>query len=301
MSEQKSVFVSIVGRPNVGKSSLLNRLLGEKIAIVSPRPQTTRTKITGILTRDNTQMVFFDTPGMHKAKTKLGSHMVKAVKNSVADVDVALFVVEAGSKLREIEQELIDGFQRNNLPVILVINKIDTVEKKEDLLKQIEKFSNLYNFISIVPISATQGDGIDQLLEEIDKQGIAGPHFFDEDAITDQPEKVIVAEIIREKILKNLYDEIPHGTAVEIERMRKRKGKNILDIECNIYCEKDSHKGMVIGKQGAMLKKIGSEARRDIERFLGTQVHLQCWVKVKDDWRNKETFIKNFGLDFKKD
>lgn len=299
MSKTKSIFVSIIGKPNVGKSSLLNLLLGEKIAIVSHRPQTTRTKITGILTDGDTQMVFFDTPGMHKAKTKLGSHMVKTVKSSVSDVDLVLLVLEANRPLKDTEEELLASLKLSKTPVILIMNKIDTVKNKEDLLEQIAKLTKNYKFEAVVPMSALKGEGKELLIDEIKKLAIDGPHFFESDSITDQPEKVIVAEIIREKILKFLFDEIPHGTAVEIEKMKTRKDKDILDIDCVIYCEKDSHKGMVIGKKGTMLKKIASEARADCERFLGTQIHLQCWVKVKEDWRNKEAFIKNFGLDSK--
>ena len=292
----KSIFASIVGRPNVGKSSLLNVFLGEKIAIVSPRPQTTRTKITGILTKEETQIVFFDTPGIHTPKNKLSQHMVNKINESVGEVDLNLMVIEAKKPLNKVETDLIEQFKKSRSPVILVINKIDQITNKEQLLTQIKELKDLYDFKSIVPISVIKKQGTEQLLEEVTKLAIEGPHFFPDDDITDQPEKVIVAEIVREKLLKYMYDEIPHGIAVEIEKMRHREDGKVLEIDCIIYCEKSSHKGMVIGKKGAMLKKIATESRIDAERFLDEKIHMQCWVKVKDDWRNKETFIKNFGL-----
>ena len=291
----KSAFIAIVGKPNVGKSSLLNTLLGEKIAIVSSKPQTTRTRITGVLTEDIYQWVFLDTPGIHKPKTKLSGHMNKVVTDSVADVDLVLFVVEPMGKLTPEENSLIEQFKARRLPVILVINKTDLIDK-EQLLARIAEISALYDFEAVVPVSVTENEGISTLMDELRAHTEEGPHFFPEDTLTDQPERAIAAEIIREKILRNMRDEIPHGTAVSIEKMREREDGGILDIEATIYCERDSHKGMIIGKGGAMLKKIGSDARADLEAFLDVKVNLKCWVKVRDDWRNSEKAIKQVGL-----
>ena len=291
----KSAFVAIVGKANVGKSSLLNALLGEKIAIVSSKPQTTRTRITGVLTEEEYQWVFLDTPGIHKAKTKLSDHMNKVVTASVSDVDLALFVVEPMGRLHEEETALIDQFRALSLPVLLVINKIDLIDQ-EQLLARIAEISPLYDFAAVLPVSVTEGKGVQDLMEELRKNTEEGPHFFPDDTLTDQPERAIAAEIIREKILRNMRDEIPHGTAVTIEKMRERDNGGILDIEATIYCEKDSHKGMIIGRGGAMLKKIASEARADLEAFLETKINLKCWVKVRDDWRNSENAIKQVGL-----
>ncbi len=291
----KSAFVAIVGKPNVGKSSLLNTLLGEKIAIVSSKPQTTRTRITGVLTEDIYQWVFLDTPGFHKPKTKLSGHMNKVVTDSIADVDLVLFVVEPMGKLVPEELSLIEQFKSRRLPVILVINKIDLIDK-EQLLARIAEISALYEFEAVVPVSVTENEGISTLMDELRAHTEEGPHFFPDDTLTDQPERAIAAEIIREKILRSMRDEIPHGTAVDIEKMRERESGGILDIEATIYCEKESHKGMIIGKGGAMLKKIGSDARADLEAFLDTKVNLKCWVKVRDDWRNSEKAIKQVGL-----
>ncbi len=291
----KSAFIAIVGKPNVGKSSLLNTLLGEKIAIVSSKPQTTRTRITGVLTEDIYQWVFLDTPGIHKPKTKLSGHMNKVVTDSVADVDLVLFAVEPMGKLTPEENSLIEQFKARRLPVILVINKTDLIDK-EQLLARIAEISALYDFEAVVPVSVTENEGISTLMDELRAHTEEGPHFFPEDTLTDQPERAIAAEIIREKILRNMRDEIPHGTAVSIEKMREREGGGILDIEATIYCERDSHKGMIIGKGGAMLKKIGSDARADLEAFLDVKVNLKCWVKVRDDWRNSEKAIKQVGL-----
>ncbi len=291
----KSAFVAIVGKPNVGKSSLLNTLLGEKIAIVSSKPQTTRTRITGVLTEDVYQWVFLDTPGFHKPKTKLSGHMNKVVTTSVADVDLALFVVEPMGKMTEEELSLVEQFQSRRLPAILVVNKIDLITK-EQLLARIAELSALYPFRAVVPISVAEGEGISTLMDELRAHTEEGPHFFPDDTLTDQPERAIAAEIIREKILRNMRDEIPHGTAVDIEKMREREEGGILDIEATIYCERDSHKGMIIGKGGAMLKKIASEARADLEAFLDARVNLKCWVKVRDDWRNSEKAIRQVGL-----
>lgn len=292
----KSAFVAIVGKPNVGKSSLLNLLVGEKIAIISDKPQTTRTRITGVLTEGETQLVFIDTPGLHKPKNKLGDYMVKQVTDSVGDVDCAVFVTDPLGEVTEAEMQLIENIRQLHLPAILVINKIDTLQNKEDMVKKMVTISGMYDFEEVVPISVYQMDGTELLLKLIQDQAQEGPHFFPNDTLTDQPEKVIVAEIIREKVLRNMRDEIPHGTAVVIERMRERPGKDIMDIDATILCEKSSHKGMIIGKQGSMLKKIASQSRQEIESFLETRVNLQCWVKIREDWRNSEFSIRDLGF-----
>ena len=292
----KNAFVSIVGRPNVGKSSLLNKLIGEKIAAVSDKPQTTRTKITGVLTKDNVQYVFMDTPGFHKARNKLSEHMIKAVNESVSEIDLVMLVVDCTKKISEAEKELINSFKASRTPAILVINKIDLIENKNDLLLIIKNYSELYDFKAVIPVSALNEDGLDIILKELENNAEVGPHYFPDDMLTDQPEKVIAAEIIREKILNLMSEEIPHGVAVMIESMKEREDKDILDIEALIYCEKDSHKGMIIGKNGSMLKNVGSQAREELESFFRISVNLQCWVKVKESWRNREGIIKNFGL-----
>ena len=292
----KSAFVAIVGKPNVGKSSLLNLLVGEKIAIISDKPQTTRTRITGVLTEGETQLVFIDTPGLHKPKNKLGDYMVKQVTDSVGDVDCAVFVTDPLGEVTEAEMQLIENIRQLHLPAILVINKIDTLQNKEDMVKKMVTISGMYDFEEVVPISVYQKDGTELLLKLIQDQAQEGPHFFPTDTLTDQPEMVIVAEIIREKVLRNMRDEIPHGTAVVIERMRERPGKDIMDIDATILCEKSSHKGMIIGKQGSMLKKIASQSRQEIESFLETRVNLQCWVKIREDWRNSEFSIRDLGF-----
>ncbi len=297
MTETRTAFISIVGCPNVGKSSLLNRMLGQKIAIVSDKPQTTRTRIMGVLTEDEIQLVFTDTPGFHRPHNKLGEKMVKAVGDSIADVDACLFVVEPQGELRQAEKELIQRFQAENLPVILAINKIDTLPRKELLMERILKLSALYDFTAVVPVSAINGDGVPELLEELKKLSVPSMHFFPDDTLTDQPERVIAAEIIREKLLRLLEQEIPHGIAVSVEKMRERDSSDLMDVEATIYCERESHKGIVIGKKGAMLKKVSTYAREDMERFFGCRINLQCWVKVKEDWRNREGLIHNFGLD----
>ncbi len=292
----KSAFVAIVGKPNVGKSSLLNLLVGEKIAIISDKPQTTRTRITGVLTEGEVQLVFIDTPGLHKPKNKLGDYMVKQVTDSVGDVDCAIFVTDPLGEVTEAEQQLIENIRQLHLPAILVINKIDTLTNKEDMVKKMVTISEMYPFEQVVPISVREKDGTDLLLSLIQEQAQEGPHFFPNDALTDQPEKVIAAEIIREKVLRNMRDEIPHGTAVVIERMRERPDKEIMDIDATILCEKSSHKGMIIGKQGSMLKKIASQSREELENFLEVRVNLQCWVKVREDWRNSEFSIRDLGF-----
>ena len=297
MRESKTAFIAIVGRPNVGKSSILNKLLGQKIAIVSDKPQTTRTRIMGVLTVEETQLVFTDTPGFHRPKTKLGEKMVKAVSDSISGVDLCLFVIESEGELRETELELIEKFKQQKMPVVLAINKIDTLSDKTVLMKRITDMTALYDFEAIVPVSAVKNDGIDALTDELIKLAQPSEHFFPEDTLTDQPERVIVSEIIREKMLRLLDKEIPHGVAVAIEKMRERSDKDLIDIEATIYCERESHKGIIIGKKGATLKRISTYARQDMEKFFACQINLQCWVKVKDDWRNREGLIHNFGLD----
>jgi len=292
----KNAFVTIVGRPNVGKSSLLNKLIGEKIAAVSSKPQTTRTKITGVLTKDNTQYIFIDTPGMHKAKNKLSEHMVKVVNDSVTDVDIAMLVVDCTKAINEAELNLIANFKTAKSPAFLILNKIDLLTEKNIILSKIEEFSKLHDFKAVIPVSVLNDDGLDIIMEELNKNAIEGPHYFPDDMLTDQPERVIAAEIIREKLLNLLSDEIPHGIAVTIDTMKEREDKNILDISAVIFCEKESHKGMVIGKNGAVLKQVGSLAREELENFFEIKINLQCWVKVKEGWRNREGIIKNFGL-----
>ncbi len=297
---KRSAFITIVGIPNVGKSSILNRLLGQKIAIVSSKPQTTRTRITGILTEGDDQLVFIDTPGLHKPKTGLGEYMVRAVNETVGSGDVAVLVVDAKDEVKKGELSLIEKLKKADMPAILALNKIDTLKnKKEELMDAILRYSALYNFDAVVPISAETGEGFGALKEELLKHCVEGDHFFDDDAITDQPEKVIVAEIIREKILRLCDKEIPHGTAVVIESMKERNDADILDIEATVYCERDSHKGIIIGKGGEMLKKISTYSRQDIERFFGVKVNLHTWVKVKEDWRNRRALLQNFGYDQK--
>lgn len=293
----KTAFIAIVGCPNVGKSSILNRLLGQKIAIVSDKPQTTRTKIMGVLTEGDTQLVFTDTPGFHRPRTKLGEKMVQAVSDSVSGVDACLFVVEPEGELRPAELELIEKFKKLKMPVILAINKVDTLPDKEVLMARILELSKTYDFEAVVPVSALRGINMDELLSEMKKLAEESVFFFPEDTLTDQPERVIAAEIIREKLLRNLDREIPHGVAVSIEKMREREDPDIMDIEAVIYCEKDSHKGIIIGKNGAMLKRISTRAREDMEKFFQCHINLRCWVKVKEGWRNREGLIHNFGLD----
>ena len=293
----ETVFTSIVGCPNVGKSSILNRILGRKVAIVTQKPQTTRTKITGVLTSGDIQYVFTDTPGFHRPHNVLDQKMMKAVGEGISGMDASLFVTEPFGDIREEETELLKRLKRENAPVVLAINKTDTVKDKEIILRKILKMTQAYDFAAVVPVSAKTGDNIDALLEELSKFAYESPHFFPDDALTDQPERVIAAEIIREKMLLYLDKEVPHGAAVSIERMRDRPQSDITDIDAEIYCEKESHKGIIIGKGGAMLKKISSGARADMERFFGCRINLQCHVKVKEDWRNREGLIRNFGLD----
>ena len=292
----KSIFVAMVGKPNVGKSSLMNLILGEKIAIVTQKPQTTRTSITGILTKGATQFVFMDTPGIHTPRTKLGERMVKTSHKTIADVDLAVMIFEPYGDINEAELSLVDSIKKNGIPAIAVINKKDTLKKAADLDVQIKKLEEIGVFDKVVATSAKDNDGVDELLSVIDSYAMEGPHYFEEDAITNMPEKVIVSEIVREKLLLNLFEEIPHGTNVEVEKFKERKGKNMVDISVVIYCERKSHKGMIIGKQGAMLKKISSQARADIEQFLGAKVFMECWVKVKEDWRDSNYILNDFGF-----
>ena len=289
----KSAMITVCGRPNVGKSTLTNALVGEKIAIVSNKPQTTRNRIIGIVSHGDTQLVLLDTPGFIRPRNRLGEYMVNVVQESVTDVDAVLFLVEPLPEAGPGEVALIERFRESGVPVVLVINKIDTVEVPQ-LLKVIAAYSALYDFEAVIPVSAKTGDGLSELLAEMDKLVVEGPHLFPDDEITDQPERQICAELIREKILLNLEKEIPHGTAVEITKFSERES-GILDIDATIYCEKASHKGILIGKNGAMLRKIGSEARADMEAFLGAKVFLQTWIKVKENWRDSDVMLRNFG------
>ncbi len=297
MSQRKTAFIAIVGKPNVGKSSILNRLLGQKVAIVSAKPQTTRTKIMGVLTEGDTQLVFTDTPGFHKPKTKLGEKMIKAVDDSIGGVDSCLFVAEATGDIKPDELDLLKKLKAERIPVVLAINKIDMVGDKQLLMSRIVELTGVMEFDAVVPVSARDGDGMQALKEELFSLAEESDFFFPEDTLTDQPERVLAAEMIREKLLHKLSDEIPHGIAVSIEKMRERDDKPILDIEAIIYCEKESHKGIIIGKKGAMLKEVSTNARHELERFFECKINLQCWVKVKEDWRNREGLIHNFGLD----
>ena len=289
----KSAMITIAGRPNVGKSTLTNYLVGEKIAIVSNKPQTTRNRICGIVTREETQFVFVDTPGYHRARTKLGDYMVNVAKDSIADVDATILVIEPIASIGPQEEGLIEKIKASGCPAVLAINKIDTVEK-ESLLEVIAVYSQAAAFDAIVPISAKTGDGVEQLLDICAKYAQEGPFLFPEDLTTDQPERQVMAEIIREKLLWCLDKEIPHGTAVEITTFSERDS-GVIDIDATIYCEKASHKGIIIGKQGAMLKKISTMARNDCEKFMGTKVYLTTWVKVKENWRDSDFLVRNFG------
>ncbi|MBQ1988641.1 MAG: GTPase Era [Clostridia bacterium] len=305
--KEKSAFITIIGRPNVGKSSLMNKILGQKVAIVSNKPQTTRTKIMGILTKDEVQTVFIDTPGFHKPRNELDRNMNKAVGDGMADVDAAVLVIEAvtrfktdGETLPPAEIELIKELKKRKLKAVLVINKIDLLEKKEDLLKIIIRYTNEFEFDAVVPLSARTGDGVELLLGELSKFAKVSPHYFPDDDVTDQPEKVMVAEMIREKLLRTLDKEVPHGIAIDLERFVERdtsSGEPIVEVEATVICERESHKGIIIGKGGATLKKIGSMARGDIEDFFGIRANVKLWVKVKEDWRNRQGLIHTFGLD----
>ena len=301
-SGEKSAFIAIVGRPNTGKSSILNAMLGQKVAIVSPKPQTTRTRIMGIHTDGEIQLVFVDTPGLHLPKDRLGESMVKAVGEGLRDAEVCVLVVDANVRrdangeiiIPAAETELVTRFGQSRQRAILALNKTDTVKNKKDLLSVIAAYSKMYDFDEIIPLSARKGDNIPRLLEQLYKYAVPSPHFFDEDALTDQPQRVLAAEILREKLLYLLDREIPHGLAVSVEKYAEREG--ILDIEMVIYCEKASHKGIIIGKGGEKLKRVGELSRRDVERFMGTKVFLQTWVKVKENWRDSQTLLNNFGF-----
>ena len=294
----KSGFVTLIGRPNVGKSTLMNRLIGQKIAITSNKPQTTRNRIQTVYTDERGQIVFLDTPGIHKAKNKLGEYMVNVAERTLKEVDVVLWLVEPTTFIGAGEQHIAAQLKTIKTPVVLVINKVDTV-KKEEILKFIDAYKDICEFADIVPVSALKGQNTDTVLEVIFKYLPYGPAFYDEDTVTDQPQRQIVAEMIREKALRSLDEEIPHGIAVTIEKMKERTGGKVVDIEATIICERDSHKGIIIGKGGAMLKKIGSAARFEIERMMEMKVNLQIWVKVRKDWRASDLFIKYFGYDKK--
>ena len=294
MQKTKTAMITLCGRPNVGKSSLTNALVGEKIAIVSNKPQTTRNRIYGVVTEGDTQLVLLDTPGFHKPRSRLGDYMVKVARDSIADVDLVALLVEPVPHVGIPEQELIEKIRQSSLPAVLCINKIDTIEKKEDLLAVIAAYSASYAFDAIVPISARTHDGLDELVCELEKYAVEGPQLFPDGMTTDQPDRQVVGEIVREKLLRNLDKEIPHGTAVEITRFVERDDE-VIEADATIYCEKASHKGIIIGKHGAMLKKIGEDARKDIEEFMGTKVYLQTWVKVKEKWRDSNSLLRNFG------
>ena len=289
----KSAMITICGRPNVGKSTLTNALVGEKIAIVSNKPQTTRNRISAVVTRGNTQFVLMDTPGFHKPRTRLGDYMVNVVKESVADVDAVMLLVEPIANIGRQEEELIARLKETKVPAVLVINKIDTVEKAE-LLEVMAMYSQAHGFDAIIPISAKNNEGLDELMEQLNKYAVEGPQLFPDDMISDQPEKQICAELVREKLLLCLDKEIPHGTAIEVTKFSEREN-GIIDMDVTIFCEKASHKGIIIGKNGAMLRKIGEMARTDIEAFMGTKVFLQTWVKVKENWRDSMAQLRNFG------
>ena len=295
MKITKTAVVSVVGRPNVGKSTLTNKLVGQKVAIVSSKPQTTRTRITGLLNKNGTQYVFLDTPGLHKPRTQLGDYMCKVVTDTVSEVDAAMLVVEPIANIGPAEESLIAQIKAHHMPAVLVINKIDTV-KKEELLNVIATYAAAHEFEAVVPISARTGEGLDDLLGELSKYAIEGPQLFPEDMVSDQPERQLVAEIIREKMLRLLDREVPHGVAVGIERWHERED-GLVEINAVIYCEKASHKGIIIGKQGATLREIGKQARGDIERMLDAKVYLELWVKVKEGWRNNQYQMRNFGYE----
>ncbi len=294
MKQFKSGFVTIIGRPNVGKSTLMNHLIGQKIAITSKKAQTTRNRIQTVYTGEEGQIVFLDTPGINRAKNKLGEYMLNAAENTLKEVDVILWLVEPTTFIGAGERYIIEKLERVQTPVILVINKTDTVQE-EDIFKAIDTYKEVYDFKEIVPVSALKDKNTDELIKTIFSYLEEGPQYYDEDTITDQPERAIVAEIIREKALHSLDQEVPHGIAVVIDRMKDRANGKIVDIDATIICERDSHKGIIIGKQGSMLKKIGTHARQDIENLLGTKVNLKLWVKVKKDWRDSEFLLKNYG------
>ncbi len=297
--KQKTAFISIVGKANVGKSSLLNSLIGQKISIVSKKAQTTRTKINGILTENETQLIFVDTPGMHKQKNKLSKYMIESINTGIKGVDFAMLVVEAGTKISEAEIQLIKRFETLHLPAILVINKIDKLKDKKELLSQIAELCDIFDFISYIPVSAKTAEGLNKLKDELSSLAKEGPFLFEEDSITDQAERTIASELIREKALRLLGQEVPHGIAVVIEKMKERTDKDILDIDANIFCERPGHKAIIIGKSGTTIKNIGIKAREELESFFDCRVNLSLWVKVRENWRNNNTLLTNFGFDKK--
>ncbi len=297
MSVQKTAFIAIVGRPNVGKSSILNRILGRKISIVSSKPQTTRNRIVGVYTNGDIQLVFIDTPGLHKPHNSLGEYMVRSVKESVGGVDACLLVAECDRLPGDTEKQLTERFKAQNIPAVLALNKIDRLPDKSVLMEKLAAYSEEYDFDDIVPVSAQTGSGINDLVAALEKHADEGMHFFDDDALTDQPDRVIAGEIVREKILRLTDKEIPHGAAVVIERFKQREDADITDVDATIYCERDGHKGILIGKGGNMLKKIGTYAREDMERFFGCKINLRLWVKVKEGWRDRQDILRSLGYD----
>ncbi len=292
----KTIFLTLSGRTNAGKSTLLNALIGEKIAAVSSKSQTTRTRITGILTKDEVQYVFIDTPGLHKPKNKLSTHMLKTAESSAADADAVLYVIDCTKKLHEQDEAMLKSIRDKKIACIIVVNKVDLLQDKSAMMPLLLKLNNTYQPHAIIPVSASEKDGIAEIMAAAQELAKPSVHFFPDDSFTDQPERVLAAEMIREKLLRLLNEEVPHGIAVTVETMKERQDKDLLDISAVIYCERDSHKGIIIGKQGSMLKKIASSARRELENFFEIQVNLQCFVKVKEGWRNKEGLIRSFGL-----
>ena len=292
----KSIFLTLSGRTNAGKSTLLNALIGEKIASVSSKPQTTRTRITGILTQGETQYVFIDTPGLHQGKTRLSAHMMKTAETSAADADAVLYVIDCTKKLHEQDEQMLRSIAQRKINCIIVVNKVDLLVDKSKMMPLLLRLENDYHPYAIIPVSASENDGLDEIMRVASELAQPSVHFFPDDKFTDQPERVLAAEMIREKLLRLLNDEVPHGVAVTVEKLSERDDKDLLDISAVIYCERESHKGIIIGKNGSMLKKIASSARRELEHFFEIQVNLQCFVKVKEDWRNKEGLIRSFGL-----
>ncbi len=292
----RTAFITIAGRTNAGKSSLLNAIVGEKIASVSSKPQTTRTRITGIKNIDDVQLVFFDTPGLHKPVNKLSSHMLDTVRESVSDIDGVVFVSDCTREITQQETELLGSVSKSGIPVILVLNKIDLLKSMSDIAPVISELTEKFNFEAVIPVSVKEKNGVDIVIDEIMKLSSESVHYFPDDMITDQPERVLAGEMIREKLLELLRDEVPHGIAVGVEKMSERENSDILDIYAVIYCERESHKGIIIGKGGSMLKKASTQARLELEKFFGIKVNLKCWVKVKEDWRNREGIIRSFGL-----
>jgi len=292
---EKTAFIALLGRPNAGKSTLLNTVLGEKVAIVSPKPQTTRSRITGVLTENGCQMIFVDTPGIHRPHNKLGEQMNETVMQTIRDVDIAVVVVDGSRKHEQHDEELIHDIASRQIPAVLVLNKIDLLSDRNLLLSRIATLSSLCRFEAVVPLSALTGEGVEQLKDELQKMLPEGPALFPEDTLTDQPERTLAAELIREKLLYALDDELPHGIGVVIEQMKERENGEIIDINATVFCEKNSHKGMVIGKDGAVLKKVGTLARQDIEHLLDCRVNLKLWVKVKEDWRNRDGALREMG------